>query len=83
MKKNLEISKEYVSTIGPCLVYGDKIILHKSDLEHAIKMIKKDPDPWGREYYRAGEINVIEDMLGAIKNGMKNLKEKYGYKKSK
>lgn len=83
MKKNLEISKEYVCDIGPCWVYGDKIVLHKSDLERAIKVIKCNPDPYEREYFRAGKIDAIEDMIRAIKKGMKNIRERYGSKVSK
>ena len=72
----MNIVKEYISSIGNCKVYGDKIVIHKSDLERAIKQIKRNPDPFEREYFRAGQISLIEDMLYAIKRGMKNIREK-------
>ena len=68
--------KEYISSIGNCRVYGDKIVIHKCDLERAVKKIKKNPDPFEREYYRAGQINLIEDMLYAIKRGMETIRKK-------
>ena len=68
-------SKEYINSIGNCQVYGDKIVIHKSDLDRAVKILKSNPDPFEREYFRAGQIDLICDMLYAINRGMKNIRE--------
>ena len=72
----MNIVKEYIPSIGNCKVYGDKIVIHKSDLEKAVKILKSDPDPFDREYFIAGKISLIEDIIYAIKMGMKNIREK-------
>ena len=72
---------------GPYGLYGrikgDKIIIHKCDLDLAVKWINdvnksswNDPD---YQYYeRMGAKYLIQDMADMIKKGKKKILEKYG-----
>lgn len=81
MSNNRQKEKVYVTWIDHALVYGDKIVIHKSDIDRAIKRIKKNPDPFEEPDRRYGRLDILEDFLYAIKKGMKSIKEKESRKK--
>ena len=72
----MEKVKVYNCILGNCYVYGDKIVIHKCELDKSKKSLKNDPDPFMNGDYKAGEISVINEMIQTIKIGMK----KYGSK---
>ena len=61
-------------------VKGDKIIIHKCDLDKAVKHLKDTVDPYGDEYVaglEGGRMDLIRELLHMIRRGNKELKEKY------
>ena len=50
-------------------VKGDKIIIHKCDIDKAIKTIKACADPYGDAEREAGRIDILEDLLDIIERG--------------
>lgn len=81
MKNNRFKQKVYVGALYHAQVYGDKIVIHKSDIDKAIKSVKHDPDPFGEPDRRYGQLDVLRSMQSAIKNGMKRIREKESRKK--
>ena len=71
----------YVGVLCQAQVYGDKIVIHKSDIDRAIKSVKHDPDPFGEPDRRYGQLDVLRSMQYAIKDGMKRIREKESRKK--
>ena len=73
-----------------CYVYnaqvkGDKIIIHKCELDKAIKRVKNSRDPYGDEYSAGkeqGYILMMKDLLNMIKRGKEIEKERYKNEKS-
>ncbi|MEE3385206.1 MAG: hypothetical protein VZR36_09010 [Prevotella sp.] len=51
-------------------VYGDKITIHKSMIDAAIKQVKKDIDPFESDDRSAGRLDILEELLDAINTGM-------------
>ena len=76
MKSKDKKVKVYSNLIHHAQVYGDKIIIHKCDIDRTIRIIKANPDPWEREYFKAGQLDVLEDLLHTIKRGMNTIKER-------
>lgn len=70
----------YGNYIHAAQMKGDKIIIHKCELDKAIKRVKKSRDPYGDEYCAGreqGYIWILEDLLNMIKRGKKIENEKY------
>ena len=62
-------------------VKGDKVIIHKCDLDKLVKDIKDSYDPYDDDYLcgqRVGARYFAQDMLDMIARGNKAIKEKYG-----
>ena len=51
-------------------VCGDKITIHKSMIDAAIKQVKKDVDPFESDDRPAGRLDILEELLDAINTGM-------------
>ena len=81
MKNNRFKQKVYVTWINHAQVYGDKIVLHKSDIEKAIKRIKKNPDPFEEPDRKYGRLEILDELLYAIHSGMDTIREKESRKK--
>ena len=76
MKNSRFKQKVYVTWINHAQVYGDKIVIHKSDIEKAIKRIKKNPDPFEEPDRMYGRLDILDDLVYAINKGMGTIKEK-------
>ena len=63
----------YGFPIDVCYVKGDKIIIHKCDIDKAIKNVRACIDPYDyREYdigRDAGKIEILRELLDVIKRG--------------
>lgn len=81
MSKNRLKQKVYVNLIDYGQVYGDKIVLHKSDIEKAIRRIKSNPDPFEEPDRRHGRLDILDDLVYAINKGMESIREKESRKK--
>lgn len=81
MSKFVRTQKVYVNLIDHAQVFGDKIIIHKSDIERAIKRVKSNPDPFEEPDRRYGRLDILEDFRYAIKRGMESIREKEDRKK--
>ena len=75
MNKNTKPEKVGVNLFNT-QVYGDKVVIHKCELDKALKYLANNPDPFEQEYYRAGQEAVVRDLLYCIKTGMKRIREK-------
>lgn len=51
-------------------VCGDKITIHKSMIDVAIKRVKNYNDPFESEDRVAGRVDILEELLDAINTGM-------------
>lgn len=51
-------------------VCGDKITIHKSMIDSAIKQAKRDVDPFESDDRSAGRLDILEELLDAINTGM-------------
>ena len=79
--------KVYGFPIDVCYVKGDKIIIHKCDIDKAIKTIKNCPVPYDYDEYTygkdAGRIEILRDLLNIIKRGKRieeDLKQRQEHK---
>ena len=50
-------------------VKGDKITIHKCDIDKAIKIIKHCSDPLGSADRDAGKIDILRELLYMIERG--------------
>ncbi len=57
-------------------VYGDKILIHKSVINSAIKRVKANGKPFENEYRIAGRLDVLEELLEAIDIGMSKIRNR-------
>ena len=55
-------------------VCGDKITIHKSVINRAIKRVKGDIDPFENEDRTAGRLDVLDELLEAIDIGMSKIR---------
>jgi hypothetical protein len=84
-KKKKKSNIQPIGVWGPYGLYGrvkgDKVIIHKCDLDKLVKDIKESYDPYEDDYQcgqRAGARYFAKDMLDMIARGNKAIKEKYG-----
>ena len=80
----------YGFPIDVCHVKGDKIIIHKCDIDKAIKTIRNCSDPYDYGEYDvgkdAGKIEVLRELLDCIRRGKeleRDLKERQYFNRAK
>ena len=57
-------------------VYGDKIIIHKCEIDQVIKKIKGNPDPYEDAEYRQGKLYILDELNDIIRRGMNIINKK-------
>lgn len=57
-------------------VCGDKITIHKSVIDLAIKRVKGNRDPFESGDRTAGRLDMLEELLEAIDIGMSKIRNK-------
>ena len=63
-------AKGFSPYFGSFTVCGDKITIHKSVIDKAIKGVKNDIDPFESDDRAAGKLDILEDLAEAIRTGM-------------
>lgn len=70
-KKNVCGFSQHFNSFNVC---GDKITIHKSVINRAIKQVKNDNDPFESYDRSAGRLDVLEELLEAIDIGMSKIR---------
>lgn len=68
-KSNTKPVKVESFPIEVSYVKGDKITIHKCDIDKAIKIIKSCSDPLGSADRDAGKIDILRELLYMIEKG--------------
>ena len=72
-KKNVCGFSQHFDSFNVC---GDKITIHKSIIDLAIKRVKGNADPFESGDRVAGRLDVLEELLEVIDIGMSKIRNK-------